>query len=162
MITKNFALVRIVILLLIATSSSSCLYIVTKSRALLKQQNNAQLDYVARYAFNLRDKGKVADWPLVIIDGRGYALHYYINKHVALSKPEVKHIDFLPKNSETALKIYGESGRGGVILVTTSYAKTRAPLKIKKAESVNGSKVIYVVDGKVDEKENVQNISKMK
>jgi len=115
---------------------------------------------VARYAFNLRDKGKVADWPLVIIDGRGYALHYYINKHVALSKSEVKHIDFLPKNSETALKIYGESGRGGVILVTTSYAKTRAPLKIKKNESVNGSKVIYVVDGKVVEKENVQNISK--
>lgn len=156
---KSYTLIRAIVFLMLAISTSSCLYIITKGGALLKQQTHEEYDYVAKYAFNLRDQGKVADWPLVVIDGRAYALNYYINKHVALSKSEVVSIDHLPINSDTALKNYGESARGGVLLVTTTYASSKAPQKVKKMKPVSNRKILYVVDGVVVDENAMENIN---
>ncbi|MFZ4544729.1 MAG: hypothetical protein ACOYOA_11805 [Saprospiraceae bacterium] len=68
----------------------------------------------------LEKEGKVKQHPLLVIDGKVYDYKTLKEQPITLSKADIKQIDCLPKDGEGATNIYGESGKKGVLLITTA------------------------------------------
>lgn len=66
----------------------------------------------------LSKKGLISEQPILVIDGTEYVNPKKINlKKMKLTKSDIKNIDLLKK--EKALKIFGNTGERGVLLITT-------------------------------------------
>ena len=105
-------------------------------------------DSIAQYISNIENENKITDSPLLVIDG--FAIDYvdYKNKNRPLSKSDIKQIDYLPKDSKTAINIYGDRAKGGVILITTNN------IQEKSTKTIDDSKVLFLVgDRKITKKE---------
>jgi hypothetical protein len=99
-------------------------------------------DYIAQYISEIESQDKISNSPLIVIDG--FAIDYadYKEESHHLSKSNIKQIDFLSKDSKTAINIYGERARGGVLLITTKN------IQEKSAKTIDDSKVLFLLGDK--------------
>lgn len=78
-------------------------------------------DYLAQYISKIESQNKITNSPLLVIDdGFAFDYAYYKENYDNLSNSDIKQIDYLSKDSETAINIYGERAKGGVLLITTN------------------------------------------
>ncbi len=110
-------------------------------------------DSIAKYISNIESENKTTDSPLLVIDG--FAIDYadYKNKNRPLSKSDIKQIDYLSKDSKTAINIYGERAKGGVLLITTNN------IKEKSTKTIDDSKLLFLVGDKKISKQELEKIN---
>lgn len=87
-----------------------------------------------------KNNEKLADEPLLIIDGYPYESNGLNKKEYNLSMDEVDSIHILEKNG-VAMDIYGEKAKDGVLLITTSRFERKF---LNKALS---GKTLFLFDG---------------
>jgi hypothetical protein len=97
-----------------------CLLLGCSSGRYLLTDTGKDNKYLIECIRALEKEGKVKQHPLLVIDGKVYDYKTLKQQPIALSKADIKQIDCLPKDGEGATNIYGESGKKGVLLITTA------------------------------------------
>lgn len=64
----------------------------------------------------------VTDKPIVVIDGKPYRYQDLENQKLSVSKNEI--VKIMPIEKQKGKNIYGEFGEAGVLIITTSKAKS--------------------------------------
>jgi len=85
--------------------------------------------YLKGYISELVKEGKTTENPLIIIDGFDYTLDQLDSKGIYLTKKDVYQVFCLEKDKEIATNVYGEKGKGGVLLITTNGAHEKGSKK---------------------------------
>jgi len=116
---KKLYIALFVILLLGCKSSSKHMLTETNNRYLLTD-NNSDKDYLIDYINKLEKDSIITDKPLLVIEGFAISYDDLESHKLNLSKNEIKSIDHLNKNSEGAINIYGDKGKGGVLLIMSN------------------------------------------
>lgn len=86
--------------------------------------------YLSDSISNLAKEGKITTQPIVVLDGIPHRYQDLEKEKLVLSKIEIKKIIALEK--QTGVKIYGNYGEAGVLIVTTnrnSYHKPEQEVK---------------------------------
>jgi hypothetical protein len=85
--------------------------------------------YLTNYITGLVKEGKTTENPLLIIDGFDYTFDQLGSKGINLAKRDIYQVYCLEKDKEIATRVYGEKGKGGVLLITTSGAHEKGNKK---------------------------------
>ena len=76
--------------------------------------------FLITYISNLREEGKITSKPLLVIDGNTFDYKKELKESkLLLTKKDIKKIDYLSKGSQGTADVYGEPGKGGVVLIQT-------------------------------------------
>ena len=142
-----------ILLILTVAMMAGC----TSNRYLLSD-NNQNKKYLVNYIHELNKEGKVSGAPLLMIDDSVVGVESLKANRLLFSSADIAQIDFLPKNSEKAMNIYGEKAKNGVITVLTK--KYQASLQKKTIQPQPGDKILYVVDGLKTTLETVRKLDK--
>jgi hypothetical protein len=113
-------------------------------------------DSLDSYISEFEKQEKITNSPLLVIDG--FAIDYsdYKKKNQPLLKSEIKQIDYLSKDSEGAINIYGERGKNGVLLIMTY--KSQENLQENTSKSLADSKVLFLIGSRQISQEELQKI----
>lgn len=142
-----------ILLILIVAMMAGC----TSNRYLLND-NNQNKKYLVNYIHELNKEGKVSGTPLFMIDDSVVGVESLKANPLPFSSADIAQIDFLPKNSEKAMNIYGEKAKNGVITVLTK--KYQASLQKKAIQPQSDRNILYVVDGLKTTLETVRKLDK--
>lgn len=123
---------------LILTLVSIAFVLSTKAQIDPKASN----DTIGAYISKAAKARQITDSPLLVIDGFAISYSDYLARERRLSNADVKQIELLPKKSKTAITVYGDRAKGGVLLIMTSHARTQSK------QSVDKSKVLFLLEGK--------------
>jgi|WetSurMetagenome_2_1015567.scaffolds.fasta_scaffold15049_4 hypothetical protein len=104
----------------------------TVSAALINGQNTtipAPEDYLFYYLLGLKAEDKITSDPLIVVDGAVYTYELLKQSGLNLTRKNIYEITCLEKGNKVAVSIYGEKGRDGVVLITTTktHDKMRSP-----------------------------------
>jgi hypothetical protein len=110
-------------------------------------------DSITQYISILESESKITDTPLLVIDGFAIDYEDYQDKNPPLSKFDIKQIDYLSKDSKTAINIYGDRAKGGVLLITTN------SIQEKSTKTIDESKVLFLVGDRMISKEELEKIN---
>lgn len=106
---KNISLVLGLILMVASCSTK---------RYLLSDKGNDR-SFLQQRIDESAKKGLISKTPMIVIDGYPYRYDVELKKQkLNLSRNNIKQIDVLKR--QTAINIYGEMGKQGVLLITTS------------------------------------------
>ncbi|GET22102.1 hypothetical protein [Prolixibacter denitrificans] len=142
-----------ILLILIVAMMAGC----TSNRYLLTD-NNKNNKYLVNRINELKKEGKITDKPLLMVDDSVISPESLKAYPLPLSSTDIAQIDFLPKNSEKAINIYGEKGKNGVVTILTK--KHQAYLQQKAIQPQPKGKVLYLVDGLQMTLDNLKKIDK--
>jgi hypothetical protein len=106
-----------------------------------KNKKSGNHDFILQYIGELERQEKLSDSPLIVIDGLPLSLADYIANNRPMIKSEIKEIDYLKKESQVAIDVYGDGAKGGVILITTNGLNYR--YKTTKTETKNETLILY-------------------
>ena len=96
--------------------------------------------FLISYINDLEKKGMISKTPIIVVDGLPLRFNKELKeKRLSVSKNDIKQIEFLKHDSAT--KIYGESGKAGVLLITTKDIPD-------SKKSIDNSKVLYLLEDK--------------
>jgi len=129
----------------------------TSNRYLLSDSNANSKNLVNRIN-ELKKEGKITDKPLLMVDDSVISQESLKTNRLPFSSTDIAQIDFLPKNSEKAMNIYGERGKNGVVTILTK--KYQAYLQKKAIQPQPEGKILYLVDGLKMTLDNVKKIDK--
>jgi hypothetical protein len=88
-----------------------------------RDSNSSDKDFITQYIKKVKAKGEITKSPLIVIDGNVFQYSIYKKEHKPLMQSEIKEINYLRKNSQSAYDIFGKIGKPGVIVVTTTSVK---------------------------------------
>ncbi|MBB4804175.1 hypothetical protein HNP37_004261 [Flavobacterium nitrogenifigens] len=88
--------------------------------------------YLSDLISDLAKAGKITDQPIVVVDGIPHRYQDLEKEKLVLSKMEIKKITALDK--QAGVKIYGNYGEAGVLLVTTNRSSYHKPVQEVKME----------------------------
>lgn len=142
-----------ILLILIVAMMAGC----TSNRYLLTD-NNKNNKYLVNRINELKKKGKITGQPLLMVDDSVITPENLKTKRLSFSSTDIAQIDFLPKNSEKAINVFGEKGKNGVVTILTK--KHKAYLQSKVIQPQPKGKVLYLVDGLKMTLDNVKKIDK--
>ncbi|GET34309.1 hypothetical protein PbJCM13498_31720 [Prolixibacter bellariivorans] len=129
----------------------------TSNRYLLSD-SNANSKYLVNRISELKKEGKITGKPLLMVDDSVISPESLKTNRLPFSSTDIAQIDFLPKNSEKAMNIYGERGKNGVVTILTK--KYQAYLQTKAIQPQPEGKILYLVDGLKMTLDNVKKIDK--
>jgi hypothetical protein len=101
----------------------------------------------SRFLINMIKKssqsGQLQSKPIIVVDGKAYMYNELKTNKLPVSRSDIKQIDILKK--EAAIRVYGEDGKDGVILLTTKSGTNEE----KKSFDFSNRKVLILLEGKV-------------
>ena len=128
-------------LLLIGLIISSC----STNRYLLLDKGKDKY-FLANKIKEMAKNGDISKRPIIVIDGEPYRYDYELkNAKLKISKDDIKQIDRV--KLDVGIKIYGEAGKNGVLLITTKSDTTTV------SKSFDKSKVLILLEDKEISKE---------
>jgi hypothetical protein len=90
-------------------------------------------ELISQYINDIYVKGEISKSPLIVIDGKVFKYSKFRRTFKTLTIDKIREISYLEKNGEAAIGIFGNLGKPGVIIISTT------SLKILK--------VLYLLDG---------------
>ena len=141
-------------LLVVAFTLSSC----TSNRYVLSDSSNDK-DFLKEQIKDYQKTEGISNRPLLVIDGIPHRYDYELKeKPLNFSKSDIKQISILKR--EPATKIYGDSAKDGVLLITLKETEDDNYNKEAKdlAELVKNGKAVFFVNGIETSMENVMKI----
>ena len=130
-------------ILIVAFTLLSC----TSNRYVLSDSNNDK-DFLKEEIKKLKKTEGISNTPLLVIDGVPYRYDIELKeKPLNFSKSDIEKISVLKR--EPATKIYGDSAKDGVILITLKKIEDNSLDKEAKelAELVKNGKALFFVNG---------------
>lgn len=115
--------------------------------------NNTDRKYLKEYINKLAKEGEISNKPLVVVDGLAYSYRYLKTEKLQINKADINKIEVLPKNNEKAIKIFGEKGRNGTLLISTNKAQE------KVAKTISDGKILYLIGDRPITQEELKTIS---
>jgi hypothetical protein len=82
-----------------------------------KEKNVSNHDFIIQYIEDFERQEIFSDSPLIVIDGVPLSLDDYYDNNRPLIKSEIKTIDYIEKENQSSIYVYGDRAKGGVILV---------------------------------------------
>jgi hypothetical protein len=102
--------------------------------------------FLANKIKEMAKNGDISKRPIIVIDGEPYRYDYELkNAKLKISKDDIKQIDRV--KLDVGIKIYGEAGKNGVLLITTKSDTTTV------SKSFDKSKVLILLEDKEISKE---------
>jgi hypothetical protein len=115
--------------------------------------NTNDPNFLIQYISELESQDKITNSPLLVIDGFTTNYAEYKENSRQLSESDIKQIDYLSKDSETAINIYGERAKGGVLLIMTN------KIPVESAQTIDDSKVLILLDEKQISKKELEKLN---
>lgn len=111
--------------------------------------------YLTNYIAELEQKKETGSKPLIVVDGRPLRHDIELkSSKLGFKKSNIEKLDVMSKNSPNGKSIWGDYANDGVVLVTTNLVKKT------NSKDLDASNVIYLVEGKRVENEEVESLDK--